>query len=178
MIIKYEINNAHVCKAKLCFKTSFVLVKNLNDKVILGLPFTHLLYPFTIEEDGITTTPFGQPVKFNFLNKIEQNCLINNKRQHVNYLNEEIKFKRLEQKLTCKILQQRIERFYEKLNQDVYSNIPNPFWDRKTHVVKLPYVKDFNERNIPTTSRPIQMNQEIMEFCKTEINDLLDKKNH
>ena len=72
MIIKYEINNAHVCKDKVCFKTSFVLVKNLNDKVILGLPFIHLLYPFTTEEDGITTTPFGQPVKFNFLNKIEQ----------------------------------------------------------------------------------------------------------
>ena len=94
----------------------------------------------------------------------------------MNYLNEEIKFKRLEQQLTCNILQQRIERFYEKLNQGICSNIPNAFWDRKTHVVKLPYVKDFNERNIPTKSRPIQMNQEIMEFCKTKINDLLDKK--
>ena len=68
MHIKYEINNAHVCKDKVCFKTSFVLVKNLNDKVILGLPVTHLLYPFTTEEDGITIAPFGQPVKFNFLN--------------------------------------------------------------------------------------------------------------
>jgi hypothetical protein len=96
MNIKYEINNAHVCKDKVCFKTSFVLVKNLNDKVILGLPFIHLLYPFTTEEDGITTAPFGQPVKFNFLNKIEQNtakllkenlisqsiCLINNKKNN------------------------------------------------------------------------------------------------
>jgi hypothetical protein len=72
MHIKYEINNAHVCKDKVCFKTSFVLVKNLNDKMILGLPFIHLLYPFTTKEDGITTAPFGQPVKFNFLNKIEQ----------------------------------------------------------------------------------------------------------
>ena len=66
MHIKYEINNAHVCKDKVCFKTSFVLVKNLNDKVILGLPFIHLLYSFTIEEDGITIAPFEQPIKFNF----------------------------------------------------------------------------------------------------------------
>ena len=73
MKIKYEINNAHVYKNKVCFKTSFVLVKNLNDKVIIGLSFIHLLYPFTIEEDGITTIPFGQLGKFNFLNKIEQN---------------------------------------------------------------------------------------------------------
>jgi hypothetical protein len=41
--------------------------------------------------------------------------------------------------------------------------------------VKLPYVKDFCERNIPTKSRFIQMNQEVMEFCKTEVNDLLAK---
>jgi hypothetical protein len=59
MHIKYEINNAHVCKDKVCFKTSFVLVKNLNDKVILGLPFIHLLLPFTSDVDGITTAPFG-----------------------------------------------------------------------------------------------------------------------
>jgi hypothetical protein len=59
MKIKYEVNNAHVCKDKVSFKTSFVLVKNLNDKVILGLPFIHLLYPFTTEEDGIMTAPFG-----------------------------------------------------------------------------------------------------------------------
>ena len=162
MIIKYEINNAHVCKDKVCFKTSFVLVKNLNDKVILGLPFIHLLYPFTAEKDGITTTPFGQPIKFNFLNKIEQNttnllkenlisqsiCLINNKRQHVNFLNEEIKFKRLEQPLNCKILQHKIERFHEKLNQEICSNLPNVFWDRKTHVVKLPYIKDPKDQTL------------------------------
>jgi hypothetical protein len=73
MHIKYEINNAHVCKDKVCFKTSFVLVKNLNDKVILRLPFIHLLLPFTTNVDGITTAPFGQPVKFNFLNLIEEN---------------------------------------------------------------------------------------------------------
>ena len=42
-------------------------------------------------------------------------------------------------------------------------------------MVKLPYIKDFNEKNIPTKSRPIQMNQKVMEFCKSEINDLLSK---
>jgi hypothetical protein len=50
-----------------CFKTSFVLVKNISDKVILGLPFIHLLLPFTTDVDGITIASFGQPVKFEFL---------------------------------------------------------------------------------------------------------------
>ena len=118
MKIKYEINNAHVCKDKVCFKTSFVLVKNLNDKVILRLPFIHLLYPFTTEEDGITIAPFGQPVKFNFINKIEQNttnilkenlisqsiCLIKNKEKQLKFLKDEVHFQRVEEQLTCKIL--------------------------------------------------------------------------
>jgi hypothetical protein len=171
MKIKYEVNNAHVCQNNVCFKISFVLVKNMTDKVILGLPFIHLLYPFMTKEDGITTSPFGQPVKFEFISKLELSkinllkensisqsiCLINNKRQHLSFLNEEIKFKRLEQQLNCKILQHKIKRFHELLNQEVFSNLPNVYWDRKIHVVKLPYVKDFSERNIPTKSRPIQM---------------------
>jgi hypothetical protein len=187
--MKYEVNNAHVCQNSVCFKTPVVLVKNMTNKVILGLPFIHLLYPFMTEEDGITTSPPGQLAKFEFISKLELSkihllkensisqsiCLINNKRQHLNFLNEEIKFKRLEQQLNYKILQHKIERFHELLKQEVCSNLPNAFWNRKVHVVKLSYVKDFSEKNIPTKSRPIQMNQEVMEFCKTEINDLLAK---
>ena len=53
---------------------------------------------------------------------------------------------------------------------------PMLFGIEKKHIVKLPYVKDFNENNIPTKARPIQMNSETVEFCKKEIHDLLDKK--
>ena len=42
--------------------------------------------------------------------------------------------------------------------------------------ILLTYIKDFNEKNIPTKARPIQMNAETVEFCKKEINDLLEKK--
>ena len=59
MKIKYELNNAHVCHDNIYFKIPSVLVKNLNDKVILGLPFINGLYPFLVEHDGITTDPFG-----------------------------------------------------------------------------------------------------------------------
>ena len=43
-------------------------------------------------------------------------------------------------------------------------------------MVSLPYEKDFNEKKIPTKARPIQMNPEMLEYCKKEINDLLSKK--
>ena len=46
MNIKYKLNNAHVCHGNVCFKISFVLVKNMTNKVILGSPFINALYPF------------------------------------------------------------------------------------------------------------------------------------
>jgi hypothetical protein len=75
--------------------------------------------------DGITTAPFGQPVKFNFLNRIEEHdakmlkdnlisqsiCLIKNKEKNLKFLRDEVHYQRVEQQLNCKILQQRIERF-------------------------------------------------------------------
>ena len=37
----------------------------------LGLPFINALYPFLVENDGITTDPFGQKIKFKFASKTE-----------------------------------------------------------------------------------------------------------
>ena len=42
--------------------------------------------------------------------------------------------------------------------------------------MELPYENDFNKREIPTKSRPIQMNSDLQENCKKEINDLLAKR--
>ena len=58
MKIKYQLNNAHVCHDNVCFKIPSVLVKNLIDKVILGLPLINALYHFLVEHDGITTDDF------------------------------------------------------------------------------------------------------------------------
>ena len=71
MKIKYELNNTHVCHDNVCFKILFVLIKNMTDKVILGLPFINALYHFLVEHDGITTDPFGYKVKFKFAFKCE-----------------------------------------------------------------------------------------------------------
>ena len=71
MQIEFKIPKAHVCQDNACFKTTFVLVKNMTDMVILGNPFMCLLYPFTTDSEGITTHPFGQPVKFKFLRNPE-----------------------------------------------------------------------------------------------------------
>ena len=59
MKIKYDLNNAHVCHDNVCFKIPSMLVKNMPDKVILGIPFINSLYPFLTEHDGITTDNSG-----------------------------------------------------------------------------------------------------------------------
>ena len=98
MKIKYELNNAHVCHNNVCFKIPYVLVKNMTDKVILGLPFINALYHFLVEHDGITTDPFGQKVKFKFASKTEIDDdlnLIHAKVKHLNFLQQEVRYKKI-----------------------------------------------------------------------------------
>ena len=189
MQIEFKIPKAHVCQDNTCFKTTFVLVKNMTDRVILGNPFMCLLYPFIIDSEGITTHPFGQPVKFKFLRSPEPReisslqevsvsitlKLISTKTQHLEYLKDDLKLKKVEEQLACKNIQAEIRKFEEKLKQEVCSNLPTAFWHRKRHQVTLLYVKDFNEKDIPTKAQPIQMSQELMNFCKAKIEDLLRK---
>jgi hypothetical protein len=47
----------------------------MSDKVILGLPFHYLLYPFMTDDEGVTTQPLGESVKFKFLNKLDSSQL-------------------------------------------------------------------------------------------------------
>uniref|UniRef100_M1DWJ3 Uncharacterized protein n=1 Tax=Solanum tuberosum TaxID=4113 RepID=M1DWJ3_SOLTU len=56
---------------------------------------------------------------------------------------------------------------------DICADHPSAFWNRKKHIVTLPYEDDFSEENIPTKSRPCQMNTKLVEFCKKEIDNLL-----
>ena len=102
--------------------------------------------------------------------------LIHAKTKHLNFLKQEVRYKKIVEQLSDKLLQSKIDNFHKILINDVCSDIPNAFWHRKKHIVNLPYVKDFNEKNIPTNVRPIQMNAATIEFCKREIHDLLAKK--
>ena len=45
----------------------------------------------------------------------------------------------------------------------------------KKHIAKLLCQNDFTENNIPTKARPSQMNKEMVEYCKKEIDDLMNK---
>ena len=181
MKIKYELNNANVCHDNVCFEIPYVLVKNMTDKVILGLPFINALYLSLVKHDRITTDPFGQRVKFKFASKCEIDIdyasnLIHAKVEHLNFLKQEVRHKKIVEQLYDKLLQSKIDNFQKLFIDKACTDVPNTFWHKKKHIVDLPYVEDFDEKNIPTKACPIQMNAETVEFCKKEIRDLLEKK--
>ncbi|CAN4119567.1 unnamed protein product [Withania somnifera] len=77
--------------------------------------------------------------------------------------------------LTTPKIREKIKLIYEKLAVDICLDHPSAFWNRKRHIVTLPYEETFNEENIPTKSRPTSNEHELVEFCKKEIDNLLQK---
>ena len=144
--INYKLSNAHICNNGLCFKTTFILVKNINTKVILGNPFLALLYPFSVTEEGISTKILGQEIQFKFifppvpkeinsLKKIsltrEINFLTKNrirrKENQINFLKHELKYKIIREQLKDPLLTQKIDNFKIIIENEICSNLPNAF---------------------------------------------------
>ena len=150
-----------------------------------------LLYPFLTTEEGIKTNMLGKDILFKFilspilkdiysLNNISiikeiDKERIDRKNRHLKSLKSKIIYKRIADQLTYPILNHKINLFKQQIETEICSNLPTNFWHKHQHIVQLPYEKDFNERQIPTKARPIQMNNELLEHCKKEIEDLLIK---
>ena len=130
-----------------------------------------------ITSNGIFTKYLGETISFPFLRKpiSKRLNLIQTKQNQINFLKEEISFKNIENHLSKTEVQKKIQNLLEHIQTSICSDLPNAFWQRKKHVVNLPYEKDFHERQIPTKARPIQMNEDLLIHCKKEINDLLAK---
>jgi hypothetical protein len=81
----------------------------MTDKVILGLPFITLLYPFTTDHDGLITYHMDENVKFKFLarpelsqlnayksNSISKSInLIKSKTQQIEFYKKKLRLKEL-----------------------------------------------------------------------------------
>ena len=172
-------------------KLLFVLIKDLSSKIILGNPFMALLYPFLTTYEGIKTNVLGKDIHFKFIlppipkeiysldnisiiKEIDKERIYQ-KNKHLLSLKSKIIYERIVDQLTEPILNHKIKVFRQQIEAEICSNIPTAFWHRHQHIVQLPYEKDFNERQIPTKARPIQMNNELLEHCQKKIKDLLIK---
>ena len=190
MDIKYKISKGKIINENYSFTNTFIIINDIKEEIILGTPFLTQIYPFWVDDKGVHTKILGKQLSFPFLSPMLQKDinllqnssviqsinLIKQKEFQISSLKEEISFQRIEEQLQQSKLQQKIFNLENIFKSKVCADIPNAIWDRKRHIVTLPYEKDFSEKNIPTKARPIQMNSEHLEFCKKEIQTLLDKK--
>ena len=97
--IKYELNNVHIWQNNVCFHIPTILVKSMSDKVILGLLFIAILYLFSVDETGVSMIKMGVNVKFHFASKfdiyVHMLNMISAKSKHLNFLKQEIKYKKI-----------------------------------------------------------------------------------
>jgi hypothetical protein len=145
------------------------------------MPFIAMIYLFNANLHGIKTNVMGIPINFQFASKFEVDfChrsmnILSAKTKHLNFLKQDVMYKKISEQISDKLLQSKIVAFQNKIIEHVFSDLPNAFWHRKKHIVSLPYVKDFSEKKIPIKARPIQMNAELLDFCQKEISELLAK---
>ncbi|KAG5590297.1 hypothetical protein H5410_040811 [Solanum commersonii] len=151
----------------------------LYPPIILGTPFINAIYPFTnINAKGFSATYKDRNISYTFITEPvsrDINALIEMKQKHINYLQLEIFSMNIFDTLKATKVQEKIKIISEQMAIDICADHPSAFWNRKKHIVTLPYEDDFSEENIPTKSRPCQMNSELVEFCKKEIDNLLQK---
>ena len=93
--VEFKVSNVHVCNKNVCYKISLILVKDMNKEMILETHFLSLLYPLTVDEEGIKTVYENQEICFYFLNTPEikdlnsvdkQINLIQKKKQQIKFL--------------------------------------------------------------------------------------------
>ncbi|GAV80964.1 hypothetical protein CFOL_v3_24423, partial [Cephalotus follicularis] len=145
--VKFKISDVRICNEGICIKQSFILVKDLDIGIILGQPFLEIIKPFKVKTKGITTKIFQQKI-----------------------------IKKIEQHLQTSQIREKINSLRNNIINNLCSYLPDAFWHRKRHMISLPYEKNFTEQNILTKAKPIQMTYELMEHCKKEIQELLNKK--
>ena len=115
--IEFKLPNAYVCRDGVYIKTTFILVKDIISKVILGNLFIALLYPIEqISEKSLTRQILGQKITFPFIlspmirdiNLLKQMSFSNEinlvykskivrKEKHLMFLKEDIEYKRIEE---------------------------------------------------------------------------------
>uniref|UniRef100_M1DDN2 Zinc knuckle family protein n=1 Tax=Solanum tuberosum TaxID=4113 RepID=M1DDN2_SOLTU len=159
------------------FRLSRLTTKNqLYPPIILGTPFINALYLFnSINAKGFSATYKDQDISYTFVTdpiSRDINALINMKQKHVDSLQLELFSMNIFDTLRSTKVQEKIKLISEQIAIDICADHPSAFWNRKKHIVTLPYEDTFSEDDIPTKSRLCQMNAE---FCRKEIDSLLQR---
>ena len=55
---------------------------------------------------------------------------------------------------------------FRKNEDTVCAEMPDAFWHRKKYWVSLPYKKNIDEENIPSTNQAVPMDERMRSYCK------------
>ena len=69
--IKYKLTDVHNRNHDICIKQTFIIIKDLKDKALLGIPFLSSIYPLWVDKQGIRTKLFDKEILFEFANLVE-----------------------------------------------------------------------------------------------------------
>ena len=134
LTIKYKLSDAHISNQGICIKQTFILVKDLKEKTLLGVPFLSSIFPMWVDDQGIRTKLLDKEILFEFANppgerriNTLKDRVIMAKENHVNLLKHEIVMVRIEEQLKVKKTQDVIEIFKNKIIREVCSNNSNAF---------------------------------------------------
>ena len=86
------------------------------------------------------------------------NALIKVEQTHLMHLKQDVNLQSIQNQLQTDLMKSKISNFQRQIKNEVFCDLPNAFWDRKQHIIDLPYENDFDEKQIPTKARPIQIN--------------------
>ena len=70
LAIKYKLTNVHIRNHDIYIKQTFILVKDLKEKALLGIPFLCSIYPMWVDNQGIRTKFFDKEILFEFANPL------------------------------------------------------------------------------------------------------------
>ncbi|KAH9704874.1 hypothetical protein KPL70_011636 [Citrus sinensis] len=144
------------------FKTSFVLTNDIHHAVILGTPFINLITPYTVNYDSISfkvkdkkfVFPFIEKPKTRNLNIVKAcsvyqnqiNNLLRSRQSDLMFLQKDLSLKRIESQLQNDFIQKKISDFQDLIEKEICADLPSAFWNRKQHLVDLPYENSFDEK--------------------------------
>jgi len=144
-------------------------IKQSTGNLILETPFLTQLYPFYVNHKGLHTKIMGKTISFKFLSTTKHRKItslqsssthtIHLKQNLINSLKNELSYLRIDEQLQKPDIQAKILEIEQIIKTKICSNLPNAFWERKQHIITLPYEKDFNERQIPTKARTSNTNE-------------------
>jgi len=133
----------------------------MTSDLILGTPFLTQIYPFYVNEVGSHTKIMGKTILFRFLTAAKQREIANLqstsiykqinsihlKQNLVNSLQEEVSYLRIQEQLQNPTIQKKILDLEQIIKNKICAELPNAFWERKQHIITLPYEKDFRKTN-------------------------------